>query len=392
MEGRESPARRDGLPWGLVGMLALVVSIERYVARHPDDFTRTDPANWRFSARAARGAEAKADILCLGDSLVKFGVQARVVAHATGRRAVNLAVFGGHMPATYFVLEHALRAGARPEAILVDCQDGPIPRVHRRDRPDGLQVNMRSWPELLTASDCFDLSCTARDAGFFAEVMLAKALPSYKARSEIRDAFASAMRGRGDSWFVTVRALRRNWAQNQGTHVAPHRPAPPAAPASEGARPRPREFPGETFARNELTLSYAARLLDLAAAHKIAVFWLLPPVGPGKQAERDGDGIDSYHTRQARWALSRSGGVVVIDGRRSGYGPGVFADKVHLDSQGGATFSADVAAIVRRRLDNPSVAPRWVELPPYRDVETGVPVEDFAESRHALRAGRAVRR
>ncbi len=70
----------------------------------------------------------------------------------------------------------------------------------------------------------------------------------------------------------------------------------------------------------------------------------------------------------------------------------MFADKVHLDRQGGATFSADVAAIVRRRLDDPSRAPRWVELPPYRDVATGVPVEDFTESRHALRAGRAVRR
>ncbi len=235
--GRLAPAR---LPRGLLGMLALVASIERHVARHPDDFTRTDPANWRFSARSARGPDAKAEILCLGDSLVKFGVQARVVAHATGRRAVNLAVFGGHMPATYFVLEHALRAGARPEAILVDCQDGPIVRDRRRDRPDGLQVNMRSWPELLTVGDCLDLSRTARDAGFFAEVMLAEALPSYKARSEVRDAIAAALRGRGDSWFVTVRALRRNWTQNLGTHVAARSPAPPAAPAAGSGRRRAR--------------------------------------------------------------------------------------------------------------------------------------------------------
>ena len=86
----------------------------------------------------------------------------------------------------------------------------------------------------------------------------------------------------------------------------------------------------------------------------------------------------------------------MIDGRHSGYGGDVFIDAIHLDRQGGATFSSDVAAIVARRLSGPSDAARWIDLPAYRDVATGVPTEDLTqtlgERKLAFKARQAARR
>jgi hypothetical protein len=378
---------RGNVPWGLVGMLVLVGAVERYVVRKNDHFMQTDPTNWRDSARASRHEATRADILCLGSSLVKFGLQARVIQRATGRKTQNLALYGAHMPATYFTLKHALQAGARPSVILVDCSDGPIERNHRHERYEGLTANMRSWPELLSITDSVDLAWTARDAGFLAEVMTARIFPSYKSRNEIRISILEALMGTDNHPFhVGAETLRANWAINNGTHIAPRLLSSSDTIAPRPDRPRPAKFPNDVCQRNKLTLAYTQRFLDLAAAHQIKVFWLLPPLRPAKQIQREKDGVDSYFTGLARWVVARSDGVVVIDGRNSGYAGNVFADTTHLDRQGGTTFSTDVAAIVKHALNDPSASARWVALPPYRDVVTDVPMEDLVQTLQARRA------
>jgi len=62
------------------------------------------------------------DVLCFGDSQMKFGIAPHVVAARTGRPAYNLAIVGGQPPASYFLLRRALEAGARPSAVLFDLQ------------------------------------------------------------------------------------------------------------------------------------------------------------------------------------------------------------------------------------------------------------------------------
>src|SRR5206468_683747 len=67
------PARRV-LPWGLLGMTALVAAVELQLVRKNPECASTVAWSWRYKGshveRAARGQQ----VLCFGDSLVNFGV------------------------------------------------------------------------------------------------------------------------------------------------------------------------------------------------------------------------------------------------------------------------------------------------------------------------------
>ena len=97
------------------------------------------------------------------------------------------------------------------------------------------------------------------------------------------------------------------------------------------------------------TRSTSDRILDLAAARGITVYWLIPPFSPELQARREQKGLDSY-TRFARAFLDRYPNLVVLDAQRSGYGASVFLDPAHLDRQGACTLSADVGDLLRARV------------------------------------------
>ena len=268
--------------------------------------------------------------------------------------------------------------------MLLDCQDEPL----EQGRADPLRLNLRQWPELLGLGDVLDLTRSARDPDFFVAEVLERLIPSYHARFEIRNSLGATLRGEDGSSRVAMLMLVRNWARNQGAQVLPRNAGaraiepPPALSADEYLTP-------EAAARWEsdpLSATYVNKFLDLASAHAISVFWLLPPLGPDNQARRDARGLDVFYGRVAREAQRRYPGLVVIDGRRSGYEQGVFWDEVHLDRQGAVTFSTDVAAIVADALADPGRGPWWVTLPGYRPLATAVPVEDIVESRLAVQA------
>src|SRR5262249_51799500 len=93
---------------------------------------------------------------------------------------------------------------------------------------------------------------------------------------------------------------------------------------------------------------YVRRFLALAEAHRIRVFWLIPPIHPVVQGVRDKLGRDGPFQRFIREEQARFPDLVVIDGRRSGYHPDLFVDSSHLNIEGTTTFSVDVADVVRR--------------------------------------------
>src|SRR5205807_241709 len=93
-----------------------------------------------------------------------------------------------------------------------------------------------------------------------------------------------------------------------------------------------------------LGMAYLWRTLDLAAAHGVAVYWLMPPVHPRVQARRDRLGLDAAYVAAVRQALARYPNLTVIDGRRSGYPPDAFADGSHLNVRGACAFTEDLAA------------------------------------------------
>src|SRR5271163_450943 len=82
--------RQNAIPWGVAGMIVLIVAIECFVARNRLDFTDPVSLSWRYSAEAVHTESPSCDLLCLGDSLIKHGLLPCVIEEATGWRTVNL--------------------------------------------------------------------------------------------------------------------------------------------------------------------------------------------------------------------------------------------------------------------------------------------------------------
>ena len=376
----EPPARSHGGTWpvGLLGMLALAVAAEVYVARHDRDFTTIWASSWRLSDRAARDEATRCAVLGFGDSLVKHGLAPRVLEPALGRPAYNLAVFNGVAPASFVLLRRALEAGARPAAILVD---GELLEKDPRDYP-------RLWAEVVTARDALELAVEARDASFFAALMLGRWLPSVRGRYEIRDNLRTALRGETPLTRFELLPHWRNWGLNRGAHLVAANP--PAPEFMHAAIERAGYLP-TTWDCNPVGAAYARRFLRLAAAGRIPVFWLLPPVNPEIQARRDRGGRDPRYEAFLRRLQARFPDLVVLDGRHCGYDLSAMWDLTHLNRRGAAVFSAEVAAVVRDRLAG-GRGPRWVDLPPYRERPGGIALEDVDQSRLALQRKYAARR
>src|SRR5262245_46892045 len=137
----EGAGGRRHAPRGLVGAVALIVVVELGIAWAHEAFATFITASWRESGRAAARDALRCDVLCLGDSQVKSAVLPRVLAQRLNRPALNLAVVGGQAPSSYFLLDRALKAGARPRTVVVNFYPGLLTADCR--------INIRQWPELL---------------------------------------------------------------------------------------------------------------------------------------------------------------------------------------------------------------------------------------------------
>src|SRR5690349_21271479 len=96
------PGLWKSVPWGLLGMLCLVLPAERYISCR--GFFFLDPDDWNYVRKnyvAAHDAR-RYDVLFFGDSQTSYGVVPRAVAARSGRRVYNLAVAGSQAPTSYF--------------------------------------------------------------------------------------------------------------------------------------------------------------------------------------------------------------------------------------------------------------------------------------------------
>ena len=364
-------ARRGRSPAGLLGMLALVLAGELYVAHRPGDFLLYEGGEWGGSGRSARGRAVGCDVLCFGDSQVKLGMQPRVLEALLGRRAYNLAVSGGPPAASYFLLRRALAAGARPAAVVVD--------FHPHLLQVGPRFLARYWPELVTTGEALELARAGRDAGLFAEVMLDRLVPSLRGRDQVRANVIAALRGEVSDRTARLHPLWRNWWVNRGAGVVSKNPAFTGDVGDRFPEVYPDRWPLDPSAT-----SFVRRFLRLAASRDIPVVWLIPPFCPEIEARRDHKGLSAQYDRFARAVQAQFPGVIVADARRSGYGAGVFFDPVHLDRQGAVALSAGVAEVVAGVLAGRRPASRWVELPRYRDRSAEFPLEDLTQTWLAL--------
>ncbi len=343
------------VPRGLLGMLILVALLEGWVRRIEPAINGVEPWDWRRTGRAASGAEVRsASVLCFGDSLVKLGVQPRVLQAklGRGRTAYNLALCAGRAPATDFLLRRALAAGARPEAIVVDFNDSFL--------AEPPATTLRLYAELLRPDETAELGRRTAQPDFASTVYAMQVLPSLRNRFEIRRAISDSFGGRNefaDRMARSVR-LRHNWQSNLGAQATPKIatpfPADPAAWAWIGPA---------GWAANSTNERHLLAFFELAEAHGIPVFWLRPPLHPGYEARRAELGLDVAFDAFVARIVARFPRVVVVDGRGAKYDPAVFIDMAHLDRDGSARLSADLATVLTEHLAHPG--PQVVTLPPF---------------------------
>src|SRR3954454_17844936 len=81
----DRPARRPRPPLGLLGMVALVCAVESSVMSHDHDLTTLIAGNWRIEGEAPGRLAARNQVLCFCDSMVKFGIQPRILETALSR-------------------------------------------------------------------------------------------------------------------------------------------------------------------------------------------------------------------------------------------------------------------------------------------------------------------
>jgi hypothetical protein len=369
----------DASPRGLLGMLALVVLVEGYVARRALDFTTPWAADWKMTGKAAKKDAARAEVLCFGDSLAKFGVMPKVIEEQIGRPSYNLAMNVGMAPASFFLFRRTLESGGKPSAVLVDF------KPHLLAHDPGYMV--RQWPELLDTRESLDLCWTARDATLFGNLTAARILPSYKDRFEIRANVMDAFKGIGGTMRHTISQFGRNWRLNRGAQVMPRNPA---------FRGNDNLWEGDLYptswACHPVNESYLRRFLALAASRDVPVFWVIMPPSVEVQARRDRCGADTAYEAFVRSVLAEHPTLTVIDGRRSGYDHTVHYDPIHLDRRGAAALTADVSHVVDRHIRSRSGGPRWEALPAYHDRPIDDRLEDVEQSKVALKAERANRK
>lgn len=374
--------RLRGLPRGALAALLLIVVCEgmlRSIER--EAFTTNSAASWRQTGRAAGREARRADVLCFGDSMIKFGVSPGVIEATTGLRGYNLAPYGGPPAASALLLERALESGAKPKAIVVDFMPHLLavaPRHH-----------MRLWQELIDPGNALELASASRDASFFAECLAGRYLTSFRARHEIRTNLKHAFKGESYNAVIAhfVTPLWRNWRVNRGAELAPVTP-----PFDGQARPWDQALFPTDWHPDPASADAMRRFLDLAAQRSIPVLWLIPPLSPATQELREHQGHDAFYSRLVRSVQERYANVLVVDARHAGFGDELFLDPVHLNRDGAIELSLRLGRILRELTAGgeddgaatPSVA--WVSLPPASLPPVMPEVEDLDQSRLVLQA------
>jgi hypothetical protein len=360
-------------------MLVIVAAVERKVGR--DEFRFETPAtlSWKLAGQSV-GRAAGCDVVALGDSLVFMGVVPSVLERGLGggRSAYNLAVPRGTPVSSYLLLRRLIRSGSRPRAVLVDGDA----------LESGLSQNLLPMARLATLAESAGVAASARDPAVFARLAAAGAVPTLRARDEVRASVLAALKGSIPLGASVVGPAWRNCSVNRGAYVMPDWVDPPGG---DRRHAEVTAAPSGPWVCDPVNALYAERLLGLAGAHGIRVFWLLPPYFPGLIEARAGwrAGYDAM----LRGLLARHPNLTVLDARHAGYPREAVTDLTHLDRTGAVVFTRSVAAELRRKLDGGEGAgdadPRWVELPRYdangaEDLASAAGVEDFVESGKAF--------
>ncbi|CAN5610124.1 hypothetical protein BH23PLA1_BH23PLA1_06790 [soil metagenome] len=379
MIGSSQDFKLWALPRGLLGMVVLVAFVEGELKRRAPDLANISAESWRESGRAASNHAPGCEVLCFGDSMVKFGVVPKVIERQIGRSAYNLAVLNGLPPVNDLLYQRALRRGARPRALVVD---GDLLQNDPRD-------SLRAWAELLEPFELIELVWTAQDPDLLLELVLAQLFVSIRTRFEIGEQVRAVIEGRMRFHRIGLEPFRRNWESNRGAQIVADR----ASELSFEDFNALADLFATEWTCNPLNGDYVRRFLRRADDRNVPVFWLLPPVHPTLQGWRDRVGWDDQRLRFLVELQAEFPNMILVDARHSGYGDDLILDLSHLRRHGAYAFSTELAILIAARLDGgPEALPRQVELPYYREWPTEIELEDLSESLVAVQESIRTRR
>jgi hypothetical protein len=373
--------RGSAIPWGLVGMIGLLVTIEGAIAGRWLDFSDPVSLSWRFSMEAARTQAPGSELLCLGDSLAKHGIIPSLIERESGFRTINLAAARCSTLMTYYVFRRALEGGAQPAAIVINTKQAVL-----IGSPD---YNARYWPAVLSPGECLELGLISRRPETAASALVGCLLPSLRSRLEIRSNLLAALGGHSDPLHDINRLLWRNWIVNDGANVASFHPGYHGELSPEIEE---RLHPSAFFV-DRSNAEGLERLLRLADGRKIRVFWLLPPLSAGLQALRDRSGSESQFEKWVRsFQASYPRSVTVLDARRVVTDPAMFVDATHLSGRGAIALSHSVGKALKAEIARPVTPsePRWIVLEASSEdphAEPTLPIEDIDQSKRILGLG-----
>jgi hypothetical protein len=344
-------------------MLAIVLAAEAFVATRDPAFSSLAIDMWADARGRAGSAEVRdSALLCFGDSQVQQGVLATVVGERLGVPACNLAVPAGQPAAAYALLRHALEAGSRPKAAVV----GFFPGLPATD----LSINARTWPEVLGPLGALDLAITGADAGLACKMLVGMALPSYRARLELRRNIAAALAGGPDPARDELPARRLARRAERGSMALPHNPYF----LDEPGVPSPGSAAGLAWRPTLANERYLRRFLRLAAGRGVGVYWVSSPLSPNERARREREGLTEGYDRFLRRLQAEFPNLVVLETRPLDFDRAAFGDPYHLDGAGAAVLSLAVAEAIAtgpasrqvaltRSLAGPAVASGRREVP-----------------------------
>ena len=359
-------------PAGLMGMIVVVLVMETLIGRAPKRFLDPPTYSWSFAAERARREAVPAEVLCVGDSLVKHSLIPSVITEKTGLRAENASAASAPAVWTYFVLQRALQAGSKPKVVVFDLKPSVL--------VGGPRFDLRRFQETLTLAECWELYRVSKSTSLGSALFL-RNFPSYRARFEIREAIVSAFHGKEGKTFLLNQICERNWTVNDGANVARKHPEFQGRVSEDDQK----SLLSDRFAAHKVNAAFAKKIVTLARSRSIASYLVLAPYCRAIRERRHATGAEARYEAFVRSLQELDPELTVVDARDCGYPDSVFVDPTHLDRDGAVALSHDLADLLKRDQDGGAHPPsRWVKLSEYRAWPVDPSLEDIEGSRGYL--------
>jgi hypothetical protein len=364
-------------PLGLIGLLGIILVVESAIGHYEFDLMSGFQWDWRLAWENTPKVAEDAEVLCFGDSQLKFGIVPQLLERQLGASVFNLALVGGRCSSSYFLLRRVLESGHRPRAVVVDF----FPFFMKQ----GHQPSLSMLPEILTLRDGLDLSVRSRDGNLLGHLVTARLLPSFRNRQGLRDQLANLVSGSQGDPLYTLSHLIRNYRVNRGSMLMPS-----VAGRSYDADEWRRTYFSDTNFR-PVNLIYLDRFLSIAEDYHIPVYWVLPPNDPSLRAECRKSGYDVALTQFVRHVQKKHPAVVVLDARACGFDADLFNDPHHLGSKGAYALTRSLGDALAENW--PPSSQRWITLPRYQPRPIDWPLENIDASKAVvLRQAQSIRR